>query len=324
MHTKKAVGDGDPCTKDSCKGGVILHEKIPECAGCSVEKEAVEKLCDDENPCTIETCTPCTGMGCKGGVCATKISDNGTNVDDGNLCNGVDTCVNGKAKQTTPVPPGLDDNNVCTKNECDKATGKVTHPPVDGLDDGKRCTENKCDPVTGTSFPSVPFSDTNPCTINERCTEQLGPTSDLIAGCLTCEDDAKCQLPNQPCLELKCEGGKCTKTNRLPGDSGTEPCSDQKEPCATHACDAGACVRTPKPDTTTKCDGNTLACDGTAVCIGGKCNSVPPTMVGPRTSCKVPTCMEPNGDVVDVPVGGTCQSCNSGQDCNAPPASFDS
>ncbi len=127
----KDCSDGDPCTNDACdaKTGACTHSKIAGCSGCKTAAD-----CDDANPCTDEACDGSTGK------CSTtfnkKTCDSGDPCTYGDLCDGAGKCIVGKNN-------ACDDDNSCTADSCDKATGKCLHTnAADGgkCDDGKACT----------------------------------------------------------------------------------------------------------------------------------------------------------------------------------------
>jgi hypothetical protein len=142
--------DGNECTSDGCDPatGTCQHTTVEDDTACDFDglpglcKAGVcedAMLCegveceDDGNECTDDVCDPATGMCghvtaeddtacdfdgsaglCKAGVCV-----------DAKLCEGVD----------------CDDDNECTKDVCDPATGNCDHPPVE---DGTGCTDGVC------------------------------------------------------------------------------------------------------------------------------------------------------------------------------------
>jgi len=94
-----------------------------------------EDLCEgycryDSNACTVDRCV--------GGQC-----DWSNPCDEGQFCNGVETCVAGVCVAGTP--PDCDDGNLCTEDACDPQTGGCVNEPVD-YDDGDPCTADSCDP----------------------------------------------------------------------------------------------------------------------------------------------------------------------------------
>jgi subtilisin family serine protease len=83
--------------------------------------------CDDGNPCNgVETCMPEAG-GCIAGA----PPPDGTPCADDTLCNGDETCVGGAC--TPGTPPACDDGDACTTNACVPETG-CAYTPLEGVD----------------------------------------------------------------------------------------------------------------------------------------------------------------------------------------------
>lgn len=83
--------------------------------------------CDDGNPCNgVETCMPEAG-GCIAGA----PPPDGTSCADDTLCNGDETCVGGTC--TPGPPPACDDGDACTTNACVPETG-CAYTPLEGVD----------------------------------------------------------------------------------------------------------------------------------------------------------------------------------------------
>ncbi len=137
--------DGDPCTNNDfceaggCKAGVNV------CA-CQTTKDCAAKedgdLCNGTLYCdtlkapyqckvktsTVVKCDPsqdsnCSASQCdaKTGKCALKPIGQGKSCSDGDACTAGDTCQAGKCAAGGATK--CDDNNVCTKDSCDKAKG---------------------------------------------------------------------------------------------------------------------------------------------------------------------------------------------------------
>jgi hypothetical protein len=108
-----------------------------------------------------------------------------------------------------------DDNNACTTDACDPATGECVFTPGDSCDDNNACTTEACDPTTG------------------QCV-----TTDTV----TCDD-------NNACTSDACDPatGECVFT---PG-----PACDDNDICTDDACDpaTGECVFTPDPTNDPSC-----------------------------------------------------------------------
>lgn len=104
--TGNACNDGNACTLDDvCTDGV--------CGGTA-------KTCNDDNVCTDDVCNGATGA-CEfpptsGGPC-----------DDANPCTETDTCADGACRG---APLDCNDDNVCTTDGCDVATGACTYEAV--------------------------------------------------------------------------------------------------------------------------------------------------------------------------------------------------
>ncbi len=130
--------DNNACTNDLCdpQTGACIHIPVANGTACTSANQCLlnptcfngvcggtaAKLCNDNNPCTIDTCTTSTGA-CK----FTPIS--GGTCNDGNACTLNDTCVSGVCKGT---PKNCSDNNVCSTDTCDTATGVCSSTPVGG------------------------------------------------------------------------------------------------------------------------------------------------------------------------------------------------
>lgn len=86
---------------------------------------------DDNNPCTADDCSPSTGQTthiplAPGAVCS-----------DDNACNGVEAC-DGAGTCQAGAAPVLDDDNACTTDACDPASG-VSHAPTSS---GSSCSDS--------------------------------------------------------------------------------------------------------------------------------------------------------------------------------------
>jgi len=169
--------DGNPCTDDTCDAilGCLHTDNTLQCndgdsctgedlcaAGTCVPGGQVD--CDDGNVCTNDACDPnqgcvysnndlgcddandCTsGDQCQHGDC---IGGNPLYCDDGDACNGLETCSSaGGCQGGTPL--SCDDHDVCNGVEiCDKETGCLAGVAPD-CDDGDSCTVDSCDAVDG-------------------------------------------------------------------------------------------------------------------------------------------------------------------------------
>ena len=144
---------------------------------------------------------------------------------------------------------GCNDNNVCTNDVCDAATGKCTHIGNSvPCDDGTACTTGEAC-AGGLCKPGIAkkCDDLNPCT-NDAC--------DLATGCTATANTAVCDDGNACTDKDACAAGKC-----VPG--ATKVCDD-KNLCTGDACDSKTgCINKGVPGV------GQPACDGTVV--NGRC-----------------------------------------------------
>ncbi len=102
--------------------------------------------------------------------------------NDGNLCNGIETCNAGQCVPGTSV--NCDDGNQCTTDSCVPATGACTHAP-NPCSDGNGCTADSCDPVLGCQHvPQTPvqFCNTGGITIPNSGPGSPYPSSISVSG----------------------------------------------------------------------------------------------------------------------------------------------
>jgi len=87
-----SCSDGNACNgTETCQAGVCTPGTLPNC--------------NDNNPCTTDTCDAVFG-------CQHAPSANGISCSDGNVCNGSETCQAGVCTAGTPL--NCNDGNVCT------------------------------------------------------------------------------------------------------------------------------------------------------------------------------------------------------------------
>ena len=117
-----------------------------------------------------------------GGNCTTA-----ADCDDGNPCNGTETCgASGVCAHGVPVV--CSDGNVCNGVEtCNPATGTCVGGLPLSCNDGNPCTDDSCNPVTGcVATPNaLPCDDGNPCTVGDVCANATCTGTALP--CPTCE-----------------------------------------------------------------------------------------------------------------------------------------
>jgi hypothetical protein len=126
--------NNDPCKTASCApaacGGTASTCRAGTCVAGSVGG------CDDDNPCTTDTCNG-------GGMCV-HTPDNSANCGDGNACNGAETCQGGSCRAGTAVNCTSDDlclnPGTCNPNTgtCSDAVPKCP---------GQLCVLGVCTPI---------------------------------------------------------------------------------------------------------------------------------------------------------------------------------
>ena len=259
--------DGTVCTNpDACKSGVCI-------AGSSAN-------CDDQNPCTTDSCDAATGC---------KNVANSLPCSDGNACTLSDTCANSACAAGTAKV--CNDNNVCTTDSCNQASGACQYVNnTIGCDDGSVCTTNDTCNAGGCVGTKVTCEDNNVCTDNS-CDTLLG--CQYTANKVSCTDGNACTL-NDACSNKSC----------VPGT--TKDCTDG-EVCTDDGCTAatGACTHTYNALSCN--DGN--ACTTPDVCSGGKCGGAAVTC-NDQNACTTDSCSPAQGCVYTVTV-----TCDDGNAC---------
>ncbi len=168
INENRACGDDDPCKgEQTCQAGRCVALQPP--------------VIDDGDPCTLDACDRSVG------ITHVPVAD-GTACSDGNLCNGLELCVAGKCEAGTP--PAVDDNDPCTIDSCNEASGASHVAAADGTPcpDGNRCNGDElC--VAGTCAAGTPVvvDDGDPCTA-DACDTAMGAIHVPIEGCsATCD-----------------------------------------------------------------------------------------------------------------------------------------
>jgi hypothetical protein len=304
--------DGVDCTDDRCNESLGRCEFTPnptrcamglvcnpEMGGCVAIACTNNAQCDDGNACNgAETCV----MGrCQGGTPLT--------CDDGDACNGIETCDPRMGCQRGTALR-CDDGIFCNGMEiCDRARGCVSGTPV-LCNDGVSCTVDNCNEARR-ACEFVPDG--------MRCA--AGQVCNPMTGCVTmgCSNNAQCDDGNvcngaETCVAGVCNAGtplRCDDGNRC---NGTETCDPRMgcRPGMPLLCDDGQlCNGTETCNPATGCVAGTPPnCRDGNVCTADACN--PSGNMG-RGAC-VNTPIDADGDGYPAAmVGGT--RC-TGTDCD--------
>ncbi|MBI5609904.1 MAG: hypothetical protein HY902_13610, partial [Deltaproteobacteria bacterium] len=182
--------DGNACTtKDLCAAGA--------CGGAGT------LACDDQNPCTVDSCNPISG-------CINLPAAASTACDDGDACTANDTCLAGKCQPGAMICQ-CQNNADCGKYEdgnqcngalyCDKSAGapytcklNPASVVVCVTSQDSPCQKNTCVPATGecklvVAPGNTPCDDGDSCTVGDFCEQGLCQGG---SNTCYCKKDADC------------------------------------------------------------------------------------------------------------------------------------
>ena len=241
-----------PCLKAVC---------MPDTGDCSLEPDHQGFACNDEDACT-------SGETCQDGSCAQGLP---LNCNDGNPCTN-DSCDQLQGCQHSFNTLPCQDGDPCTLNDvC--AQGECMGGQPMACNDQNQCTDDSCDPATGCVFKpnQATCSDFNPCTITDHC--EAGAC--VPAGMLDCNDDNLCTNDScsaqQGCVHTMntapCDDGNaCTINDKCANGwcLGQGASCEDFNPCTNDSCtqDEG-CVHEPN---------DSLCNDGSLCTVGDHCN----------------------------------------------------
>jgi hypothetical protein len=261
---------GDTCAAGGCQGSAILCPDDGPCSisacdaetGCSLAPSPSGTPCDDDNACTSGDI--CQGGSCSGPTLICSCQTNG-DCDDGDPCNGVETCADGGggAKSCKPGSPVVcaPSASPCQANACNPSTGACeTNATGEGVTcgDDDACVKDRtcksgectgvdvecagttclvpttCDPVSGCLFQPNPVAaacdDGQSCTENDKCNVVTGACE---GASLSCGDQ-------NPCTADSCVPGiGCVNEPVVDGTS----CEADKDKCTIDTCQAGVCTK---------------------------------------------------------------------------------
>ncbi len=247
------TGPPPECTSNAdCLSG-----KCNVTAGTCYDPNCVDESdCEDNNVCTIDQCDPTEGCWWE------NIS--GDPCEDGSACTLGDACADGLCEPGAKID--CNDNNDCTSDFCDPATGCEYTESVAPCDDGNPCTVGDvCNNGICASGPPLDCNDYNVCTVD---------SCDVTLGCLNmpqnntpCDDDNQCTL-NDLCQDGKCQGldpdqcddgdvctdDICDPVEGCLHELGEAPCSDGDACTVEDHCVEGSCTGGVPVDCTAPCE----------------------------------------------------------------------
>ena len=214
LTDEKTCDDDNACTVDACEpdqGGCVfsaIADGLPcdDADACTGEDACLLGVCtgtpppdcDDDLPCTIDSCDPLTG------ACVHTDLADGNPCNDGDPCTVQDACEGGWCY---PGPPKFcDDGDPCTAGTCNSSNGQCSFAPMpDGsaCDDGVPCTSGSaCAGGMCLEGSTLDCDDGEACT-QEHCDEGL---DECIFEELTgaCDDGSACTENDL------CDAGVCT------------------------------------------------------------------------------------------------------------------
>jgi hypothetical protein len=236
--------DGNPCTVDSC---------LPASGNCVHAPRSGE--CSDGDPCTLNTVCEASACVAAGGAGA---------CEDDNACT-EDTCAGEAGCQRTPVTADCDDQDACTSGDACQ-DGVCAGAATVACDDADPCTADSCDPVAGcvtAPLGGASCDDGDPCTVTDVC-KASGDCGGAVKSCTTppapvCADadtrrtfapvgacdaaSGECEYaPTDTACPFGCSNGACADSTCQVAPAGTA--CDDKDPCTEgDACDgAGGCA----------------------------------------------------------------------------------
>jgi Dictyostelium (slime mold) repeat len=260
--------DLNACTSDVCNAGTCVFTDI-------------SASCDDGNLCTDDSCDP--ALGCQ------AVIDDTNDCNDGDACNGSETCVAGIC--TNGSPPVCDDGNLCTDDSCVAALGCQFTNNTAPCDDGEFCTAS---PDVCAGGICIGGGDACP---GQFCDEVDNVCFDGCADASECND-------NDPCTDDVCDAQSVCRNPSI--------CPTHPDPCIINTCNAA----------TVQCEAIPVLCGAGEECFEGDCFTACQTVVDcdDGIACTTDTCDTVNpvgGPLVDICFHATDDSlCDTGLFCS--------
>ncbi|MSP91194.1 MAG: hypothetical protein EXR79_05260 [Myxococcales bacterium] len=201
--------DANPCTLDKCQQGACVHYALAPGADCKLATGkddpcapgkceldpaglpacVTQVKCDDENPCTSDSCGST-------GTCSTKPIELAANVacNDADPCTGGELCNKGKCTCTgvlSCTKATCNDGNPCTKDACQQSVGCVATPNSASCSDGSACTTGDACQAGKCAGTTVACDDGNACT-TDACAPTQGCTHPPLGEGKNCGDGKTC------------------------------------------------------------------------------------------------------------------------------------
>lgn len=203
---------------------------------------------------------------------------------NGNVCDGRETCVEGSCVGTDAVLNCADAFD-CTVDSCDPLLGCVFRP------DDSRCDSGSC-------FDDIGCSATRPCERASDCGRQDACAGLFVCVENVCQRSAPLQCPNNGCLVGGCFAGTCVYA------PDSAHCNPNETGCARSRCESNGECSSPEPDDSL-CDDDIECTDDFCVSQGQTssffCSNVPNhEFCDDGVDCTTNFCapLDPTADVV--------------------------
>jgi uncharacterized protein (TIGR03382 family) len=146
---------------------------------CELDDECASRVCSDGVCCDQDCDGLCQACDLPGqeGTCGSL--PDGTRCDDGDHCNGQETCQAGSCEAGQALV--CEDAIGCTRDLCDPKTGCVFPPSILECFDDNPCTDDLCDPQSGCQHTALP--DGTVCDLGSTCAAGLCVASASDDGC---------------------------------------------------------------------------------------------------------------------------------------------
>src|SRR6185369_4272479 len=208
---------------------------------------------------------------------------------DNNLCT-TESCNPATGICANTGTTTCNDNNACTTESCNPSTGQCQTDSTTTCNDNNACTTESCNPSTGQcqTDSTTTCNDNNACT-TESCNPSTGQCQ--TDSTTTCND-------NNACTTESCN----TSTGQCQTDS-TTTCNDNNA-CTTESCNpsTGQC----QTDSTTTCNDNNACTTESCNTSTGQCQTDSTKTCNDNNACTTESCNTSTGQ---------CQTTNTVQ-CN--------
>ncbi len=306
--------DANACTSDSC-------DEITFCTNTAVAEGSDcedglfcngAESCDAAGSCLAGT-PPVTndGVGCTDDTCD-EINDvvvnatNNANCDDGQFCNGSESC-DAALDCQAGTAPASDDGVACTDDSCDEINDVIVNATNNAnCDDAQFCNGSEtCDAVLDCRAGTPPVSNDGVGCTDDACDE----INDVIVNTpnnANCDDAQFCNGAETCDAALDCQ-------------AGTAPAADDGVACTDDSCDeVGDVIVNAANDA--NCD-DAQFCNGSETCDAAlDCQAGTAPAADDGVACTDDICDEVNDLIVNTANDANCddtQFCNGAETCDA-------